>query len=134
MKKRGFFEACLELMNFSFIGVTTFSIQLFLTVFMTEFLNLQYYMSYAIALTCAWCMNFMLNTGLTFSARGDPKQYLAKFASLVAINIVLNWMLVISLVEAVGLPYFPAIIIVAIFMALLDFFAEDFWVFKKKKV
>jgi putative flippase GtrA len=133
MEKRGFFETCLELMNFSFVGVTTFSIQLFITVIMTEMVKIAYYISYAVALACAWFLNFMLNTGLTFRAKGDPKQYLRKFASLVVINIVLNWLLVIFCVEVISLPYFPAIILVAIFMSLLNFFVEDFWVFKRKK-
>jgi putative flippase GtrA len=127
------FMKFLEFIDFTFIGVTTFSVQLFITVFLTELAGVEYYVAYAVALAIAWSLNFMLNASLTFSVKDSLRSRLRRFGTLFVINIMLNWIFVVVAVEKAGLHYLPAIIISTIVLAALNFLVEEFWVFRKRR-
>jgi putative flippase GtrA len=132
MKKRSLKEI-VEFVKFSFVGLTTFLLHLFLTVLLTEVFGFVYYTSYAIALALGWVYNFFLNMWFTFSAKGKLSRIAEKFSVVILVSTAMNWLLVFFLVEVFGLHYFLAILIVSILLSIIDFFAEEDWVFRIKK-
>jgi putative flippase GtrA len=104
-----------------------------LTVLLTEVFGFVYYTSYAIALALGWVYNFFLNMWFTFSAKGKLSRIAEKFSVVILVSTAMNWLLVFFLVEVFGLHYFLAILIVSILLSIIDFFAEEDWVFRIKK-
>ena len=132
MKKRSLKEI-VEFVKFSFVGITTFILHLFLTIMLTEVFGIIYYESYAIALALGWVYNFFFNMWFTFSAKGKLSKMVEKFSVVVLVSTAMNWLLVFFLVEVFGLRYFLAILLVSIVLSAVNFFAEEDWVFKIKK-
>ena len=132
MKKRSLKEI-VEFVKFSFVGITTFILHLFLTIMLTEVFGIIYYESYAIALALGWVYNFFFNMWFTFSAKGKLSKMVEKFSVVVLVSTAMNWLLVFFLVEVFGLRYFLAILLVSIVLSAVNFFAEEDWVFNIKK-
>ncbi|MBI5880583.1 GtrA family protein [archaeon] len=91
MKKRLLKEIA-EFVKFSFVGITTFILHLFLTVLLTEVFGIIYYESYAIALALGWVYNFFFNMWFTFSAKGRLSKMVEKFSVVVLVSTAMNWL------------------------------------------
>jgi putative flippase GtrA len=128
------FKKAVKFLNFSFVGTTTFAMQLFLTLLFTEMAHITYYISHAIALILAWLSNFTFNMKLTFNVKGMLRRRMGKYL-LVAIGISsVNWLFVIFTVEIIHIHYFISIILVTAILSLLNFASQELWVFSKEKL
>lgn len=125
-----FFRRMVKFLNFSFIGMTTFAMQLFFTVLFTELFRITYYFSYAIALAVAWTVNFMFNMKLTFDVHGDVSKRFRRFALIAVVVSLFNWLLVVGGVELLNLHYLVAILIVSALLCIVTFKTEEVWVFQ----
>ena len=129
--KEGIIKRAVKFFHFSVVGMTFFAVQLFITVLLTEGFGVRYYISYAVALVIAWFMNFIFNMKLTFEARGHMRKRLCKFAVVATSVTVLNWLLVLFLVEALWINYIVSIILVTGILAIGSFLSHEAWVFRK---
>lgn len=117
--------------NFSLVGITTFLVQIFLTLLLTEWARLVYYVSYAFALLVARLLNFIFNTKYTFRAKGSMMSRLRRFAVVATIYSFTNWIFVIVFVEYVHLHYIISVVLVSLLLSFLAYIMQDRWVFAK---
>jgi putative flippase GtrA len=127
------FRKFVRFINFSFIGVSTFAVSMFITLLLTEIFGIVYYVSYAVALVFGWMFNFAMNLKLTFEAKGNISGIFERYLAVVVCIALLNWALVLLSVEHLGWHYFPAILAATLILSLLNFFIEYVWVYAKKK-
>jgi putative flippase GtrA len=120
-----------KVLDFSFIGISTFAVQLFITLILAEFAHIAYYFGYALALVSAETINFFLNRRITFKSFGNISASAERFFVLILGDIFLNWSLVVFMVEALGIHYLLAILIAAVLIAAANFYVEGKWVFRK---
>jgi len=127
-------EEIVKVFDFSLVGATTFSIQIFLTLLLTEVLHVPYYISYAMALTTAWFTNFILNMKFTFKATKDIKHELERFGVVAVVAAIINWTSVFIIVQTLHVHYILAILVISVFLAIFSFKLEEAWVFAKKNI
>jgi putative flippase GtrA len=128
MDKNMFLRAA-KFFHFSLVGITTFSVQIFLTLILTEWAGLAYYVSYALALLVARLLNFLFNTKYTFRAEGRMIDRLKRFALLAIIYSFTSWILVIVSVEYIHLHYMMSVILVTFLLSFLTYMMQERWVF-----
>jgi putative flippase GtrA len=80
--------------------------------------------AYLISLT----FNFAANRLWTFDARGAAGRHLVRYASLVAVNLLLT-VLLVQLLTVIGLPYLVSKLCTAALLASGNYFASRIWVF-----
>jgi len=119
-----------KILEFSFIGISTFIVQLCITLTLTEVAHIAYYLAYAAALISAEVINFLLNRRITFKSIGKIGASAERFLVLIIGDIFLNWSLVVFMVEVIGFHYLLSITIAAIMIAAANYYAEGKWVFK----
>ncbi|MBN1544048.1 GtrA family protein [Candidatus Woesearchaeota archaeon] len=133
MKER-IFKKAVKFVNFSFVGTTTFAMQLFFTVLLTETMLLTYYVSHAISLAIAWTINFIFNMKYTFHVKGNLRGRMERFALVAVASSVFNWIFVVASVEFFSMHYFIAIILVSIVLSAVIFATEEMWVFSRARL
>ncbi|MFC1741891.1 GtrA family protein [Nanoarchaeota archaeon] len=133
MKERVYKKA-VKFVSFSFVGTTTFAMQLFFTLLFTELFGIVYYISHAMALVIAWTMHFVFNMKITFAVRDDVPRRLGRFTIIALSSSIINWLLVLVAVESFGAHYFISILLVTVLLSVLTFTSEELWVFRKVKM
>jgi putative flippase GtrA len=127
------FRGFIKFLNFSSVGLTTFALQVFFTLLLTEKAGIRYYISFAIAYVIAWALNFLINMKVTFGVADRLVRRAGRFAAASVFVLVANWFLLLFWVEVAGLHYAWAIAVSAIIMAAVNFCLQDFWVFRMRK-
>jgi putative flippase GtrA len=130
MEKHSASKCISRILEFSFIGISTFIVQLCITLTLTEVVHIAYYFAYAAALVSSAFINFLLNRKITFKSIGKISASAERFLVLILGDIILNWSLVIFMVEALGIHYLLSIVIAAMMIAAANYYAEGKWVFK----
>jgi putative flippase GtrA len=120
-----------KFLKYSLIGNIAFALTLLITVFLTEMLNLQYYISYAIALVLGGLLCFFCQMRFTFKVSGEVPKRLLKYAITGAARSLVRWLLVLAFVELMGIYYVVTIVIVTLLTAVVAFIVQKLWVFKE---
>lgn len=119
-----------EIARFLITGVVGVSVEVLLTVLLTECFGLNYLVSLALAAMVAILVGFLLNRSWTFRKRG--RAFVAEFCRYVlvtAANIAIGLTACGFLVEEVRIPYVYAIAIVAATFAPLNYLVHRAWTF-----
>jgi putative flippase GtrA len=86
------------------------------------------------AMTLLYCVGvaqtFVLNRQWTFGGRGDMRKALPRYGAAYAAGYALNFVLLMALVDAAGLPHQAVQAALIALIALLMFLAQKFWVFR----
>ena len=84
----------------------------------------------AMAFAAAFVVNFGLNRAWAFSASdGAVGRQVGRYLLLVAVNLVLNVIGVATLTWA-GLPYLVSKLVVAVVLAVVNYFVSRRWIFR----
>ncbi len=119
-----------EIARYLITGVVGVSVEVALTVLLTERFGLNYLVSLTLASVVAILIGFLLNRSWTFRKRG--RTVVAEFARYVLVtlaNIGIGLAACAFLVEDVRVPYVYAIALVAATFAPLNYLVHRAWTF-----
>lgn len=103
-----------------------FGINIGLTAFLHEILGLPPGMSFAVALACAYIINFFNNRKWVFSSNAEVFPQTVKFLAVSLGFRLAEYLVFLLLYGALGLHY-----LVAVFISLISFYIFKFYVYKE---
>ncbi len=119
-----------EFFKFSLVGIVSSVIIFFGTVLLTELFGVAYAISYGINLFLSYIYRFLIYMKLVFIQKDRPILRIRRFAAVSIFIIILNWALVVFLVELFHITYWIAIILTLTALSLFNFKMQDSWVFR----
>ncbi len=110
-------------------GFISYSLRLGLTTFLTEILDIWYFVSYIVALSSATLFNFFFNIYITFKVQNKKTKRFMKYLVTVLIFYFLDAAAVRVLTEIVNLHYLFSIFLVTSTLLILKFFTYNKLIF-----
>lgn len=119
-----------ELIRYLVIGALGASLNVAITMFLTEYVGLNYLVSLALCGATVTVVGFFLNRNWTFRKRGSTQvaEFL-RYALVTGINVLIGIVACAFLVEVVRIRYTYSIVIVAAAFAPLTFLIHRAWTF-----
>lgn len=126
----------LTLVKYVIVGLIATGTNLGVLFLFTDILGVWYIYSSVISFIVAVIISFTLQKFWTFNDTGveKVKQQFVLFVLTALIGLCLNSVLMYIFVEYIGLWYILTQLIVAVFIAIFNFFMYKFFVFKKKLI
>ena len=117
-------------MRYAATGVLGASLNVLITVFLTEYFGLHYLVSLAICSAIVIMTGFFLNRSWTFRKQGAGiLTELLKYVLVTGINVMIGLVACAFLVEHLKVPYAYGIAIVAIVFAPATYLVHRAWTF-----
>ena len=110
-------------------GVLNFLLKLILTVLLTEYLKLEYYLSYVITLSIIILYSFFYNAYLTFRVNENVKSNFIKYALVLLTFNFLDAGLVGYITESLGVYYIISIVITTFCLLIVKYIVYNSIVF-----
>jgi putative flippase GtrA len=123
-------ERCKELARFAITGIVCASLNVLVSILLTEYLGLHYLVSLTLCSMMVIVTGFFLNRSWTFRKTGP--EILAEFwrySLATFVNMVLGIAVCALLVEEFHLPYAYAIAVVAVAFAPMTYVVHRVWTF-----
>jgi len=117
-------------MKYALGGIFLFLIQVLIVLFLTQVANVDFMFAYAVALVLYVIMAFVYHNEFTFKKMINVrKEAFRKFLVYMGISSSMSYTIVFILTSVFVWAYLPAVITVAIFMSIINFFFNACWVF-----
>lgn len=131
-----FVQKYAQFVRFVIAGSTAFAVNIVALYFFTEFLGIYYLFSTILAFFVALTVSFTLQKFWTFqdASRDRLHVQIPVYASMQFMNVTLNVALMYVFVEYLHIWYLFSQVIISLSLALVVFFVNKFYIFKKREI